>query len=58
MGLVVQEPLMYEGSLWLFTWRGICLTLCKEATSAKSDKKKKGQHVPEPVTSGHQHPWQ
>lgn len=38
MGLAVQEPLMYEDSLWLFTWRGICLTLVKVGTSAMSDK--------------------
>lgn len=27
MGLVVQERVMYEGSLWLSTCRWICLTL-------------------------------
>lgn len=65
MGLVVQEPVMYEGSLWLSTCRGICLTLVQ----IKKSKKKKEEttsacqirrecRVLQRVTSGHQRLWQ
>lgn len=53
MGLVVQKLLMYEGSLWLFTCRKICLALVKKQLRLCQIRQER--NMPEPVTSGHQH---